>query len=101
MGIPEKSAEVRAMHFMLALDERFSEYVNSVENDAVKGIAMPATMKDVFDQASSFKSKGVKVNRDGSITTVFLACENIKPMPDHLKSRLRQTMQPTVDQKRK
>ena len=88
MGLPRKSEAVRAMHFMCALDERFAEYVMSVENAAVTGTPMPDTMRKVFDQASGYKTKGVKVARDGSLSTVFLACEDVKPMPDSVKARM-------------
>ena len=93
MKIPAKPENVRAMHFLCALDERFAGYVNSVENAAVTGTAMPETMQKVYDQASGYKTKGVKVGRDGSLTTVFLACEKVKAMPDHVRARMRQHSQ--------
>jgi hypothetical protein len=68
MGLPAKAENVRAMHFMCALDIRFADYVIFTENDASRGIAMSDTIKKVFDEAFSHKSKGVKVAKDGSLS---------------------------------
>ena len=88
LGVAKKTQAELAMHYLYALDKRFEEYVMSTENDAVKGIDMPATMKDVYDQASAFKTKAVKISADGNLVSVFVTASEIKPMPSHVKARI-------------
>jgi len=88
LGVAKKTPAELAMHYLYSLDKRFEEYVMSAENDAVKGIDMPATMKDVYDQASAFKTKAVKISADGNLVSVFVTASEIKPMPSHVKARI-------------
>jgi hypothetical protein len=54
----------------------------------VKGIDMPATIKEIYDQATAFKTKAVKLSPDGNLVSVFVTASEIKPMPSHVKARI-------------